>query len=60
MGKEGKGRPKTGRIYAHLRVDPELRKKADREATKQNRTFSNWVESLIIKALKDSKHQESD
>lgn len=39
----------------NIRIDPELKKKAQKLAEEDGRTLSNWVTRLIEKELKKSK-----
>ena len=38
-------------VYS-IRLDPELRDKAEKQAASENRTLSNWIEKLIQDRLR--------
>lgn len=40
-----------------MRLDTELMEKAKKEADKENRTLTNWIETLIRKELKEKGHK---
>lgn len=44
---------KTSRV--NIRLDPEMKEQLQKAAEAENRTITNYIENLIIQALKEKK-----
>lgn len=45
---------KTSRV--NIRLDPEMKEQLQKAAEAENRTITNYIENLIIQALKEKKN----
>jgi predicted HicB family RNase H-like nuclease len=39
--------------YINIKFNSELKSQAQKQAAKEGRTLSNWIEQLVIEALKE-------
>lgn len=47
---------KQTRVPITFTIDPELKKRIEDAAAADNRTVSNWIECMILKALEGTKN----